>query len=170
MPLIEVPLTAARVALPPRGTNLIREGLRRSRAIACFDFVPCNYEVFYRTLAALPPGAFCEWGSGMAIATGLAELLGFRAQGIEVDEALAAASRQLLADFGLRATVETGSYLVLESQADVYFVYCWPGQMEQVKQRFDEIAPDGARLLIGYGAEDIRCLIRSPAEAARRGG
>ena len=105
---------------------------------------------------------FCEWGSGMAIATGLAELLGFRSHGIERDEALAAASRQLLAEFGFQATVETGDYLVLESRADVYFVYCWPGQMEQVKRRFEDIAPDEARLLICHGAEDIRCMIRTP--------
>lgn len=164
MPLIEIPLTPARVVLPPRGTSLIREGLTRSRTIACFDFVPCNYEVFYATLAALPPGVFCEWGSGLAIATGLAELLGFRSHGIELGAALAVASRQLLADFGFQATVETGDYLVLESRADVYFTYCWPGQMEQVKQRFEDIAPDEARLLICHGAEDIRCMIRTPNE------
>lgn len=164
MPLSEVPLPAAQVMVPPRGRGLISEGLSRGRAIACFDFVPCNYEVFYRSLAALPPGTFCEWGSGMAIATGLAELLGFQAHGIELDEALAAASRQLLAEFGFQATVETGDYLVLESRADVYFVYCWPGQMEQVKRRFEDIAPDEARLLICHGAEDIRCLIRTPGK------
>ena len=164
MRLIEVPLTPARVVLPPRGTSLIREGLSRSRMIACFDFVPCNYDVFYRSLAALSPGTFCEWGSGMAIATGLAELLGFRSHGIERDEALAAASRQLLAGLGFQATIETGDYLVLGYRADVYFVYCWPGQMEQVKRRFEDIAPDEARLLIGYGAEDIRCMIRTPDE------
>ncbi len=164
MPLIEVPLTPALVVLPPRGTSLIREGLSRSRTVACFDFVPCNYEVFYGTLAALPPGVFCEWGSGMGIATGLAELLGFQSHGIEFNADLAVASRQLLADFGFQATVETGDYLVLESRADVFFTYCWPGQMERVKQRFEEIAPDEARLLICHGAEDIRCMIRSADE------
>ena len=164
MPLSEVPLPAAQVMVPPRGRSLISEGLSRSRAIACFDFVPCNYEVFYRTLAALSPGAFCEWGSGMAIATGLAELLGFRSHGIERDEALAAASRQLLAGLGFQATIETGDYLVLGYRADVYFVYCWPGQMEQAKQRFEDIAPDEARLLICHGAEEIRCMTRAPSE------
>lgn len=166
--LVEAVLTPAHVVLPARGRRLIRDGLRRSRAIDCFGFVPCDYEVFYAHLAALPPGAFCEWGSGMGIATGLADLLGFQALGIEIDEALAAASRQLLAEHGFRATIQTGDYLTLESRADVYFTYCWPGQMEQVKRRFDQIAPPAARLLICYGAEDLRCLIRPAKDAYLR--
>jgi hypothetical protein len=164
MPLFEVPLTPARVSLPPRGRRLIRDGLLRSRAISCFDFVPSNYEVFYGILAGLPPGSFCEWGSGMGIATGLAELLGWHAHGIEIDQTLAAASRQLLAEHGFRASIETGDYLLLDFSADLYFTYCWPGQIEQVKRRFAAVAPRDARLLVGYGAEDIRCLVRSGSE------
>lgn len=162
MTLIEVPFTPVSVVVPPRGQRLIRVGLERSRAIHCFDFVPSNYEVFYRTLAALATGRFCEWGSGMGIATGLAELLGFQAHGIEIDPALAAASRQLLADCGLQATIETGDFLVCDYQADVYFAYCWFGDMESVRQRFDAIAPANAVLLLSHGAEDIRYLTRAP--------
>lgn len=161
MCLLEIPLTPAQIELPPRGRELIRDGLARSRGIPCFDFVPSNYEVFYRVMAGLAPCSFCEWGSGMGIATSLAELLGFRAHGIEIDQALAAASRGLLADHGFQATIETGDYLRLDYPAELYFSYCWPGEMEQMKHRFEEIAPRHARLLVGYGAEDIRCLIRS---------
>jgi protein-L-isoaspartate O-methyltransferase len=160
MSLIELPLPANQLEIPPRGHRLILDGLTRSRQINCFDFVPCSYGVFYNALANLPPGTFCEWGSGMGIATALAELLGFDAHGIEIDQNLAAIARQLLAEHGFRATIRTGDYLQIEHPADVYFVYCWPGQMEPVKQRFEQIAPSGARLLIAYGAEDIRCLIR----------
>jgi hypothetical protein len=44
--------------------------------------------------------------------------------------------------------------------ADYYFTYCWPGQMSQVEERFLEIAPANARLLICHGAEDIRCKVK----------
>ena len=164
MSLIELRLPSSQLVIPPRGRRLMLDGLTRSRRIPCFDFVPCSYEAFYNALASQPRGTFCEWGSGIGIATGLAELLGFAAHGIEIDPALAAAARRLLAEHGFRATIRTGDYLQVEQAADVYFVYCWPGQMESVKRRFEQIAPIGARLLIAYGAEDIRCLIR-PDEA-----
>jgi hypothetical protein len=160
MTLIELPLVPVSAELPERGRQLIDEGLARSRAIDCFDFVPCDYRVFYGTLAALKPGVFCEWGSGMGIAAGLAELLGFDAHGIEIDAALAAASRLLLAELGFRVAIEQGDYLVVDIRADVYFAYCWPGQMLQVQQRFENIAPPHAQLLLAYGAEDLRCLAR----------
>ncbi|MCU0959985.1 MAG: hypothetical protein MUF48_07750 [Pirellulaceae bacterium] len=158
MELSEVPLTPVPIELPARAQELIREGLLRARAIDCFDFVPCDYGVFYRALSALPRGAFCEWGSGIGIGTGLAALLGFRSHGIEIHAELAAASRRLLADLGLEATIETGDYLVHRVAADVYYAYCWPGQMLDVQRRFLEIAPPESRLLLAYGAEDIRCL------------
>jgi protein-L-isoaspartate O-methyltransferase len=158
MGLLEVPLCPVPIELPPRAQELIREGLIRARAIDCFDFVPCDYSVFYRTLSALPRGVFCEWGSGIGIATALAELLGFRACGIEIHAELAAASRRLLADQGFEATIETGDYLLRSVVADVYYAYCWPGQMLDVQRRFLEIASPAARLLLAYGAEDIRCL------------
>ena len=161
MTLVEVPLADRRGGIPLRGKQLIREGLRRSRTIDCFDFVPSNYGTFFRALASLQPGTFCEWGSGMGVATGLAELLDFQASGIEINAELAEASRKLLSEFGFRARITTGDYFLLDCRADVYFTYCWPGQVERVKSRFDDIAPPEARLLIGFGAEDVRCLIRA---------
>ncbi|MDH3213930.1 MAG: hypothetical protein OEM05_15735 [Myxococcales bacterium] len=158
--LVEVPPSGGRAPLSQRGVELVREGLARSRDIACFDFVPSDYAVVYGELAALPRGSFCEWGSGIGIATGLAELLGFEAHGIEIDAAMAAASRRLLADFGLSATVETGDYLAIEHASDVYFTYCWPGQMLRVERRFLESAPESARLLICHGAGDVRCKVK----------
>jgi hypothetical protein len=160
MTLIEWPLAPTGMELPERASHLIREGLARSRGIDCFDFVPCQYGVFYRTLAALKRGVFCEWGSGMGIATGLAELLGFDAYGVEIDEALVTASRALLAELGFRVSIEHGDYLEVEIRADVYFAYCWPGQVLQVQERFLQVAPPHAQLLLAYGAEDIRLLAR----------
>ncbi len=103
----------------------------------------------------------CEWGSGMGIGVGLAEMLGFKSYGIEIDPALAAASRVLLAEFGLSAKVATGSYFDRRRDADVYFTYCWPGQMPRVEEHFLLVAPSNARLLICHGAEDIRCRAKN---------
>jgi hypothetical protein len=146
--------------LTRRATQFINEGLRRAQEIDCFDFIPSNYRVFHAVLAALPRGRFCEWGSGMGIATGLAEMLGFTAHGIEIDAPLAAASRRLLADFGLSATIDTGDYLQIDHPADVYFTYCWPSRMPAAEQRFLSAAPQHAQLLICHGAEDIRRKVK----------
>ena len=159
--LSELPLNPLHGPLPRRWVEFVREGLKRARSIDCFDFVPSDYSVVHGALAALPRGRFSEWGSGIGLATGLAGLLGFEAHGIEIHPALADASRLLLADFGIAATIETGSYFEIDDAADVYFTYCWAGQMRRTEDRFIETAPDGARLLICHGAEDIRCKVTS---------
>ena len=108
----------------------------------------------------MPRGRFCEWGSGMGIVTGLAEMLSFDACGIEINEEMAAASRELLTDFGLSATIKTGDYLKISHDADIYFTYCWPGQMPRVEKHFLSATPRHARLLICHGAQDIRCKVK----------
>jgi protein-L-isoaspartate O-methyltransferase len=158
--LLEAPLETAPVALPEAAAAFVAEGLRRGEGIDCFDFVPSDAAVVYAVLAALPRGRLCEWGSGMGIVTGLAEMLGFEACGIEIDAKLAAASRALLADFALSARIETGDYFDRTPEADFYFAYCWPGQMRRVEKRFASAAPDSARLLICHGAEDVRCKVK----------
>jgi hypothetical protein len=87
-------------------------------------------------------------------------MLGFQACGIEGDGALAAASRQLLTEFGLSSPILTGDYLVLPSEADVYYVYCWPGKFVETEEHFELTAPPAARLLIACGQSDIRCRVR----------
>ena len=62
--------------------------------------------------------------------------------------------------FGLSATIETGDYHEIDRPADIYFSYCWPGQMYDTEQRFIEAAPDDAMLLICHGAEDVRCKVK----------
>jgi hypothetical protein len=163
--LEEIPLTPSDAPLPERAAAFIEEGLRRSKGIDCFDFIPSDYRVVYGALGVVAVGRFCEWGSGIGIVTGLAAMLGFGAMGIELHAELAAASRELLADFGLKATIVTGDYLERADQADVYFVYCWPGQMNRVEERLERIAPAHARLLICHGAEDVRCKVKTPGHA-----
>ncbi len=159
--LTELPLEPFRGPLPREAAQFVRQGLARARSIDCFDFVPSDYSVFYGVLAALERGRFSEWGSGIGIATGLAGLLGFKAQGIEIHPELAVASRLLLADFGIAATIETGDYFEMAHNADVYFTYCWPGKMLRTEQHFIDTAPNTARLLICHGAEDIRCKVKT---------
>ncbi len=158
--LRDLPLTAMAGPMPRLPAELAAEGLRRAKAIDCFDFVPSNYSVVYAVLSALPRGRLCEWGSGIGVVTGIAQTLGFDACGIEIHPPLAAASRKLLADFELAPTITTGDYLQLDCPAEIYFTYCWPGQMPRVEERFAVIAPDHARLLICHGAEDIRCRVK----------
>jgi hypothetical protein len=158
--LRDLPLASEAGPMPRLPAELAAEGLRRAKAIECFDFVPSNCCVVYAVLSALPRARLCEWGSGMGVVTGLAQTLGFDARGIEIDPRLAAESRRLLADFGLAPKITTGDYLQLNCPVDIYFTYCWPGQMSRVEERFAVIAPDHARLLICHGAEDIRCRVK----------
>jgi hypothetical protein len=60
----------------------------------------------------------------------------------------------------LDSEIIVGDYLESDFQADVYFVYCWPGKLEVTEDRFEAIAPPGAKLLICYGQSQIICKIR----------
>jgi hypothetical protein len=160
--LEELPLVVTPLPPPPAVCTFAEEGLRRSRAIDCFDFVPTDYATVYAVLSALSRGSFCEWGSGMGIVTGIAEMLGYQARGIEIHADLAAASRTLLRDFGLHARIETGDYLAMTPREDIHFVYCWPGQTPRVEAHFLSATPATALLLYCSGAADIRCRRKVP--------
>ncbi|MCA9158288.1 MAG: hypothetical protein KDA72_08180, partial [Planctomycetales bacterium] len=139
--------------------QLIRDGRSRFQAVKVFDFVPCNYEVFWDVLDGQPRGTFCEYGSGFGIATGLAELLGFEALGIEQSPDLVAASRDLLDAQGIKARIELGDYLQRRDLADIYFTYAWPSHMRLIERHFCEIAKPHTRLLYCYGQDEIRCKV-----------
>ncbi len=161
MVLIEQTIIPTERPLSEAVQEFLTDGRSRFSSVDCFDFVPSNYELVWRTLDALPRGRFCEWGSGFGLATGIATLLGFNATGIELDENLAVASRNLLADFQLPARIITGSYFELPCDADVIFVYCWFSKIRMTEEYFAAHAPNNARLLICYGQSDIRCKIKS---------
>jgi len=159
--LSEIPLNSKIRAIPKSASQLIDEGLHRSKTIDCFDFVPSDYQVVYAVLYSIPRGRFCEWGSGIGVITGLADMLGFDACGIEINDQMATASRKLLADFGLSATIKTGDYFEISHDADIYFTYCWPGQMLRVEQHFFSATQTHARLLICHGAQEVRCKVKA---------
>jgi hypothetical protein len=73
----------------------------------------------------------------------MAEILGFDARGIEINPKLADASRQLFVDLGLTSRIQTGDYLANRHEADVYFVYCWPGMMAATLPKYQN-SPSGA--------------------------
>jgi hypothetical protein len=158
--LVEVDLKFKLRELPARITALVEDGLHRSRRIDCFDFVPSKAAVLHAILDTLPRGRYCEWGSGIGIGVGVADLLGFAAHGIEIDDRLVAESQRLLGDHGLAAIVERGDYFEQSPAAEYYFVYCWPGQIRRTEERFLDVAPLGAMLLLAHGAEDIRATIK----------
>jgi hypothetical protein len=159
--LDELPLPISDEPLTPAAEAFIAEGRARFSSVYVFDFVPSDYEFVWRMLAAVERGRFCEWGCGFGIITGLAEMLGFEASGMEIEPKLAAAARGLLADFGLTAPILEGSYFEATPEADIYFVYCWPGKIEETEEAFERLAPVGAKLLISYGMNDFRFKVRA---------
>lgn len=154
-------------SVPDSVKRLIYAAAAEVRSVNCFDFVPSDYETVWDVLREIrgrfgesAEPSFCEWGSGLGVVTGMAELLGFRASGIEIDATLAEQSRELLKRYGLQATIVTRSYLEMTHTADVIFVYCWPSRMVETQQHFIDAAPENALLLICHGASDVRCRTR----------
>ncbi len=142
--------------LTPEAEHFLSDVRHISKSVNCFDFVPSNYENAWRILDSLPRGRFCEWGSGLGAVTGLAEMLGFDACGIEQDNALCLNCRELFFSHGLKATIHRGSYFESEVRADIYYVYCWPSIFESTEERFRNIASPTSRLLICHGQDDVR--------------
>lgn len=146
--------------IPDDVLRFAEKGLSIGKKIDCFDFVPSDPGHVWRMFSSLPVGHICEWGSGIGVATGIARMLGHQATGIELNQELAASSRILLQEFDLDCRIYHGSYFDLEINADYYFVYCWPGKMNQVQDHFAASTPANAKLLICHGAEDIRCKVK----------
>lgn len=167
-PLVEIELPGTGRELSEPARSLIEQGRARFKSVHVFEFVPSNYEMLWEKLDALPRGRFCEYGSGWGIATGLAELLGFEATGIELSAKLVEASRKLLAENGLRARIEQGDYLERRDQADVYYTYAWPSQMPFLERHFVELALPDSKFLYAYAQNDIRCKVLRSAAATGR--
>ena len=79
-------------------------------------FMPADYESMVNALVPLranePPGLrFLEWGSATGVITIAADMLGFEAYGIEIDEQLVAMARDLARTFDSGARFAAGSFL-----------------------------------------------------------
>lgn len=155
----EIELIAAPIEISLQASELLRDGRSRYKQIRSFGFVPSNYEIAWSTLNGLVRGSFCEWGCGLGIAVGLAELLGFEACGIEWEPELAESARELLRDHNLKAKILTGSYLDSRDAYDLHYVYCWPGEIANVERHFADIAKESSKLLIWYGQDHPKCKV-----------
>jgi hypothetical protein len=137
MPLIDLDVAIAEVALPGEARRFLREADRR---IARFQadcrvpaFVPGDYAGSYRVLRTLSDGAltrgrqFCEWGSGFGVVAGLAAMLEFDSCGIEVEQVLVEEAQQLTDYFGLPVEFVQGSFVPRGAEDRVHFggTYSW---------------------------------------------
>ncbi|MCC9599141.1 hypothetical protein LOC67_01115 [Stieleria sp. JC731] len=145
--------------VPKSVVQWIDDATAEAKKVDCFDYIPSNPYVLYSYLRTIKGRRYCEWGSGIGIGIGMASLLGLAATGIEIESELASRSEVLLAKHGLDAKVVTGSYLELHVPAEVVYVYCWPGQVNEMRRRFEDSMPRGSWLLLAEGAERISPLM-----------
>ena len=156
-----------------------------------YRYVPSDPVVVYRAIESLVVGRelrgrrFCELGCGFGIASGLAELLGFRACGIEWEEDLCRRARELRDGRGLKFDVVQDSYLpegyemvqgmggkdlvvpggpaaehpmfefLDPAEVDLFFVYPWPDEEEFMARLFTYLGSEGAVLLMYQGEGEI---------------
>jgi len=195
MHLVRLRLSADGISLPRAVRAFLREAdrrIERFRRDRHFPgFVPCDYAKAYAVLRALAAGdlapgrLFCEWGSGFGVVACLAAMLDFDASGIEIEQDLVDAARQLAEDFGLPVefacdsfipaggeaclesgdgfawlTVHEGSTLeelgLAPADFDVIFAYPWPDEERVIGTLFERLAGVGAMLLTYHGGDDFQ--------------
>ena len=150
-------------------------------------FVAADYEAVLASLAPLaqPGMKFLELGSATGVITILADLLGFDAYGIELDEDLVREARRLAERHRVKARFAAGSFLptgyrfgrktgdgrlgtigtgrsgYLElglplDQFDVVFGYPWSGEEPVMLDLMSEYGRPDALLLLNSGTEGMR--------------
>ena len=209
MALVEVPIEPHTGELPPELADLVTTAARRIDAFVearirdpIPGFVPSDFDAVARALLAvrkgwLAPGdLFLEWGSGFGVVAILAARLGFRAQGIEIQEDLVRAAEAFAREVGEDVAFHTGSFLPegsedrvppmgefawLDTDAesayeamgldpddfDVIFAYPWPGEEDVVLDLFDRHAARGALLVTYRGREAVQ--VHRKVRGRRRG-
>jgi hypothetical protein len=121
---VALPSATARAKLDPgflarldelfdEGWNLWERFDREVRQHGFHPFVPADHPVVLDALVAHhEPGLkFLEWGSALGTITILADMLGFEAYGIELDERLVHQARELAKRKASRARFAVGSFL-----------------------------------------------------------
>lgn len=176
---VEVPVEAWTGDVPRWVAECVRDAEERAAEYegraGGGKFVPGDYLAVYQTLAWLREagltgqGRFTEWGSGQGLTTILADALGMRARGVEIDRWLVAEARHLAELHESGAEFVHGSYdrrtagelpVVAAEEADVVYVYPWPGEEAFFLGLFEETAAEGALLVAYYGVDDIRVYRR----------
>ena len=129
MPLVEIPLPEATTPLPSDVADFLTEvnnridHFMRDHPTWGSGFVPSDFATVYRALRAISDANLttgrhlCEWGSGFGIVAMLAEMVGFRACGIEIDRALVDEAHALAGGFEFAAEFVHGSFIPRGSEA-----------------------------------------------------
>ncbi|MDA7902392.1 hypothetical protein N9B31_01915 [Mariniblastus sp.] len=79
--------------------------------------MPSNYRKLYSVLRLIERNRltcgmkFCEWGSGIGVATMIASMVGFEAHGIEIDPGLVDVAEGLIQEHGLAVNIVCGSFV-----------------------------------------------------------
>lgn len=195
MPLTELDLVIGSSTVPASVRSFLREASQRIDRFR-FDhripgFIPSDYQRTYAALRGLTRAEvasgnlFCEWGSGLGVVTCLAAMLGYEAHGIEIEEALVDAARELADDFDLPAEFICGSYIppgeevlaegedafawlttsagsahaelgLQPDEFDIIFAYPWPDEEGVTADLFEHYAGMGAVLLTYHGMDGLR--------------
>lgn len=157
MPLVEVELAVSTAPLPDAVARLIADAQKcveefsDQHAASIPAFVPSDFEIVYRGLAAIESQRlatgrrFIEWGSGNGVITCFAEILGFDAAGIEIESQLVEMAESLAAAHGISAQFARGSFLprgaepLLEMPDDVaWLTTTGPDGYEELEAEPDE--------------------------------
>jgi len=134
-------------------------------------FVPSDFVTVYHALRAIADSNlttgrhFCEWGSGFGVVAMLAEMVGFRACGIEIDRDLVDEAHELASEFELAAEFIHGSFIPRGSEACAEEAYAdndagvvW--LVTETDDAYEELGldPDDFDVLFAYpwpGEEDV---------------
>ena len=80
-------------------------------------FVPSDYRKLYSVLRLIERNRltcgmkFCEWGSGIGVATMIASMVGFEAHGIEIDAELVNVAERVIQEHELAVNIVCGSFV-----------------------------------------------------------
>ena len=188
------------IELPQRVRSLIADAeasiirYRHQHGLEPTTFIAADYDLVYRTLAehAEPGACFLEWGSGIGAITIMAEMLGFHARGIEIEEELVEEAVELAERHGSVAEFVAGSFVPEEydwstvdatsnvhtdpggiggyddlemplEDFDVIYAYPWPGEDPFFFDIFQQCARPGALFVTYHGMEGMQ-VTRKPLE------
>lgn len=167
MTLVDVDYTLERTRIPDSIADFLHEAnirtndyLTHSR-VRVSGFVPSDFVCVYWALRAVvhenmaSGNLFCEWGSGFGVVASLASLLGFDSYGIEIDERLVDASRDLVYAQGLPVEFAHGSFVPPEADSIIDEEYASESfwlDTETANDAYDEleIAPDEFDVVFAY--------------------
>jgi hypothetical protein len=175
--LVEIPLPEATTPLPRDVAAFLAEvddridRFMRNHPTWGSGFVPSDFVTVYHALRAIADSNlttgrhFCEWGSGFGVVAMLAEMVGFRACGIEIDRDLVDEAHELASEFELAAEFIHGSFIPRGSEACAEEAYAdndagvvW--LVTETDEAYEELGldPDDFDILFAYpwpGEEDV---------------